>query len=325
MNLYLLRLLNYPLELASALLRWAYGRKLLPRYEAPLPVISVGNITMGGTGKTPLVAALGATLLARGKRPAILTRGYRRQGRAPLVLHGPKQIVDVREAGDEPSLLARLLPQVPVVVDADRRRGASTALALGASHLLLDDGFQHHRLARQLDLAVVQAADPLGRLVPRREGPRALCAASRVVAVGEPEEQDIAIACLRRYHPLPPFPAALRPVGWVWGEQRRDVSSLAGQRVFAFAGIANPERFFRLLSRLGAQLVGTARFSDHHAFTAPELAWILAQADRHRAVPLTTGKDHVRLPQSMAKDVAFLEVALIPLEGSFEELLAPLG
>jgi len=319
----LLRLVNFPLEAANALLRWAWGNELLPRHQAPLPVVSVGNIAMGGTGKTPLVAALAATLLARGARPAILTRGYRRQGKAPLVLRGDPQ-GRFREAGDEPSLLARMLPQVPVVVDANRFRGAGTALALGATHLLLDDGFQHHRLARQLDLVVVRAADPLGRLSPRREGPWALRAASRVVAVGEPEEQETAAACLRRYHPLPPFPAALRAVGWIREGQRQELQALAGQRVFAFAGIANPERFFRLLSQLGAQLVGTARFADHHAFSPAELAGILAQADRHRALPITTAKDHVRLPQTVADRVAFLEVALVPLAGSFADLLAPL-
>lgn len=320
----LLRLVNAPLELAAALRRHAYLCGLRQSHEAPVPVISVGNIAMGGTGKTPLVEALATTLLGQGARPAILTRGYRRQSKSPLVLK-PGQEVPWTLAGDEPTLLARRLPGVLVVVDADRVRGATIALQAGATHLLLDDGFQHLRLRRHVDLVVVRAEDPLARGCLRREGPRALAHATRLVCVGEAKAQEEAARLLQPYHPVPPFPVALRPVAWFWQGQRRSLDELSQRKVLAFAGIAGPSRFFHTLHQLGAQVVGQHAFPDHHPFRPQELALLAKKAEQTAALLFTTAKDHVRLPLPWAQQVAYLEVTLVPLAGSFSQLLPPFG
>ncbi|MFN3414003.1 MAG: tetraacyldisaccharide 4'-kinase [Thermoanaerobaculum sp.] len=316
------RLFNAPFEGLNFLLRFAVSRGLLPRKTAPLSVISVGNITMGGTGKTPLVEALARTLVELGAKPAILTRGYKRQGKSTLVLQGDPG-PDWIKAGDEPSLLAKRLPHVPVVVDADRLRGARQAFSLGATHALLDDGFQHWPLARDLDLVVVDAKDPLGRKSWRREGPRALAFASRIVCVGKPAEQEAARTTLSRYHPLPPFPVCLQASGFFWQGRLRPLPELSGQKLLAFAGIAHPARFFRTLAETGAQLVVTKPFPDHHPYTRGELELLLEEAKRQGAIPMTTAKDAVRLPQDLMPEVAVLEVSLVPLQEPFTALLSP--
>lgn len=317
------RLCNAPFEGLNFVLRYAFGHGLLPRKTAPLPVISVGNITMGGTGKTPLVEALARTLLELGAKPAILTRGYRRLGTSTLVLRGDPGPAWA-QAGDEPSLLAKKLPQVPVVVDKNRLRAAQHALSLGATHALLDDGFQHWPLARDLDLVVVDAKDPLGCATWRRERPWALGFASRVVCVGEPAEQENAQRLLSRYHPLPPFAVAAKPQGFFWENQLQPLSQLAGQKLFAFAGIAHPARFFQALVKAGAELCAHVAFPDHHPYTREELQALLSQARRHAALPITTAKDAVRLPQDLAPQVAVLEVSLVPQEEPFTHLLKPI-
>lgn len=316
------RVLNAPFEGANYLIRAALTHGLWPRRRAPLPVISVGNITMGGTGKTPLVEALARTLMELGQKPAVLTRGFKRRGNAPLVLQGDPGPAWVR-AGDEPSLLARKLPRVPVVVDADRRRGAKHALDLGATHAILDDGFQHWPLARELDLVVVDARDPLGRSAWRREGPGALAFASRIVCVGEEGQQETARRLLSRYHPMPPFAAALRPQGFVWHGRLCPVAELCGRKVLAFAGIANPSRFFQGLAAAGAHVVAAVPFPDHHPYTRRQLETLLVRARTRDAIPITTAKDQVRLPLDVAEEVAVLEVALVPLEEDFASLLGP--
>ncbi|OYV89185.1 MAG: tetraacyldisaccharide 4'-kinase, partial [Acidobacteria bacterium 21-70-11] len=159
----------------------AYRIGLRRVHHAGVPVISVGNIAFGGTGKTPLVAALARVLLAAGARPAILTRGYGRREKQPVLVQGGENATWER-VGDEPALLARALPEVPIVVDADRVRGAATAIReAAATHLILDDGFQHWRLGRDLDIVVVEASDPFGAKAPRREHPDALGRADAIV------------------------------------------------------------------------------------------------------------------------------------------------
>lgn len=316
------RLLNAPFEGFNFVLRFALSRGLWRRKTAPLPVISVGNITMGGTGKTPLVEALARTLLELGERPAILTRGYRRQGTSTLVLQGDPGPA-WSQAGDEPSLLAKKLPQVPVVVDKNRLRAAQKALSLGATCALLDDGFQHWPLARDVDLVVVDAKDPLGSTTWRREGPRALGFASRIVCVGEPAHQESARRLLARFHPLPPFAVAAKLAGFFWENRLQPVSHLAGQKLLAFAGIAHPSRFFHALATAGAQLVATVAFPDHYPYTREELQALLLRARRHGALPITTAKDAVRLPQDLAPEVAVLELVLVPQGEPFANLLSP--
>ncbi|MFH1175770.1 MAG: tetraacyldisaccharide 4'-kinase, partial [Acidobacteriota bacterium] len=161
------------LEAINAAAFGLYRAGLRRSRRAGATVISVGNLALGGAGKTPLVAALAGELLRLGMRPAILTRGYGRRAQETVFTQGGAPSWE--EVGDEPALLARLLPDVPLAVGADRWRGSELMLAQrSVTHFILDDGFQHWRLERELDIVVLDGADPFSRRRPRREGPGAL-------------------------------------------------------------------------------------------------------------------------------------------------------
>jgi tetraacyldisaccharide 4'-kinase len=309
---------------AAAYATYRFG--LRRRERAAVPVISIGNIAFGGTGKTPLVAALARTLLAAGQRPAILTRGYRRRGSAP-VLMWKGQPAGWQQVGDEPALLARALPDVPIVVDADRVRGAATAVReTGATHLLLDDGFQHWRLARDLDIVAVEASDPVCATAPRREHPDALARAHAIVLsrVADRTEAAAAMAVLGPYAPEARFLATrLAARGLHRGGERQPAEVLDGVSVIAMAGIASPQGLVHTLGDLGAIITDMKFYSDHHRYSRREVEKILAEADSAGSLVVTTAKDIVKLPPDLAARVAWLEVEAVPLLGTFEELLLP--
>ena len=146
----------------------AYRRGWIESTQLDVPVISVGNLTFGGTGKTPTVIALARDLVRKGRHPAVLTRGYKRVDDAQTVVVGPDPKQAASEVGDEPLEMAHRLPGVPIVVDADRARGGNQAQRLGADVVVLDDGFHHRRLERDLDIVLIDAGDPFGggRLPP---------------------------------------------------------------------------------------------------------------------------------------------------------------
>jgi tetraacyldisaccharide 4'-kinase len=314
------------LEAVNAAARTTYRLGLRKSERAAVPVISVGNIACGGTGKTPLVAALARTLLAAGAKPAILTRGYRRRESGPVLIWEARP-TGWEQVGDEPALLARALPAVPIVVDPDRVRGAATAVReTGATHLLLDDGFQHWRLARDLDIVVVEASDPFCASAPRREHPNALARAHAVVLshAADATEARAAMAVLGAYAPNATFVATkLEARGLHRGAERQPGEALNGVKVLAMAGIASPQGFIHTLGDLGASIVDVRFYSDHHRYSRREVQKILDQADRDGVLVVTTAKDIVKLPPDLAARLAWLEVEAVPLFGSFEELLKP--
>jgi tetraacyldisaccharide 4'-kinase len=290
----------------------AYDRRLLPIGGAGVPVVSVGNLTLGGTGKTPLVAWLARAVAAHGLRPAIVSRGY-------AAARG--------ERSDEAAELAIVLPDVPHVANRDRVAGARAAAAAGAEVAVLDDGFQHRRLARDLDIVAVDATDPFGggRLFPRgllREPLSGLARAGAVVltratAVDAPRRRDIrrqlAAACGGR---LPPVwvEAAHRPVHLRSAtSDTQPLDRVVGARVAAFAGIGNPAAFRATLETLGATLVGFRSFPDHHAYTPVDLRALGDWATGLRAdLVVTTLKDLVKVRADRLGDrpLFALEVAL---------------
>jgi len=326
---------NWPLALlgltdlvegVNALANFAYRHRLKKTHAAEVPVISVGNIAFGGTGKTPLVAALARTLLAAGAKPAILTRGYRRREKAPVTVRGGDD-ASWERVGDEPALLARALPDVPIVVDPDRVRGAATAVReCGVTHLILDDGFQHWRLARNLDIVVAEAGDPLCSRRPRREHPNALARADAIVLTRAADLTEVraAIAVLGAYAPEALILAAtVEARAVVQGGERRQPDVLKGVSVVAMAGIASPEGFVNTLGDIGARIVDMKFFPDHHRYTRQEVEAVIAEADAAGAVVATTGKDAVKLPPDLLARVAWVDVDAVPVMGSFGELLAP--
>jgi tetraacyldisaccharide 4'-kinase len=315
--------LSLPLEAVNAVVHFLYANGALRTHRAVAPVLSIGNIAIGGTGKTPLVAALARELVARGRRPAILTRGYRRRGHEPVVAVGHHSLPwDV--LGDEPALLSRALPDVPVVVDPDRVRGASTAVtSMDADVLLLDDGFQHWRLGRDVDVAAVDARDPLCRQRPRRESPRALRRADAIVVTGAERGNAAEAMLLLAEH----APRALltqstnRATSLHRGEERLDTEALRGARVLAVAGIASPERFFATLEDLGAVLVECVRRPDHHVHTAAEVRALLARASARDAEIVMTAKDAIKLPTDLAAAVSWLEIESVLRPNDLTRLL----
>jgi tetraacyldisaccharide 4'-kinase len=287
---------------------------LTPARVEGLRVLSVGNLTVGGTGKTPAVAWLAAALAARGARVAVLSRGYGRRERRALRVEPAHSAAEV---GDEPLLLARALPGVPVYVGPDRVQLAHRARAEGADWALLDDGFQHRRLARDVDLVVVDAASPFGNGLLLPAGPlrEPVSAARRATAVW--------LRCDRADAPVPaPWAhlpviraahlpgAVLDPAG-----ARHPLAVLAGRRVLAFAGLARPRGFFASLSALGAEVVQARAFADHHAYSREELKRLAGEASRLGAQCITTAKDAVRLPQG-ALDAWVLEQRVEVLDGA---------
>jgi tetraacyldisaccharide 4'-kinase len=294
-----------------------------------VPVISVGNLTFGGTGKTPTVIALARDLVRMGRRPAVLTRGYKRLDEGQVVVVGPDPRQTAAEVGDEPLEMARRLPGVPVIVDADRARGGAEAQRLGADVVLLDDGFQHLRLERDLDLVLIDAGDPWGggRLPPLgrlREPAVALERADAVLITKTPAEwRPVAAEIERVVDRVAPrlqvFISRMRPSRvHVPGQGWRGPEVLSGQRVMAFAALGRPDGFADTLAETGAEIAATRWFPDHHTYTDQELSDIVDQAAAASAVPVTTAKDAVKLPPDAEPWV--VEVVIEPVEGSWNGL-----
>jgi tetraacyldisaccharide 4'-kinase len=286
-----------------------YGRIALTRrawYERPgarrrlgRPVISVGNLSVGGTGKTPLVAAIAAWLVAIGERPAILSRGYARtvSRREPTVVSdGARILTDVAHAGDEPLMLARAVPGARVVVCAERHAaGVVAETTLGATVHVLDDGFQHLPLARDLDIVVTAAGTlasdavlPKGRL---REPVSALARAGMLVVVGATDDEAAAEA--RTYGVACGLGATRRlgaPVAVQGDVPGRD------RALVAMAGIGQPAQFVDALTADGWTVVETCAYPDHHWYTPADLSAVARRVAAAGAWGVaTTDKDAVRL------------------------------
>ena len=306
-----------------------YERRPASRARLPRPVISVGNIVVGGSGKTPVVAALAAVLIRLGHRPAILSRGYgrtNRPGEVVVVSDGTSPLVPVEQSGDEPQMLARDLAGVPIVVCADRfRAGVAAIERFDPTALILDDGFQHLQLARTIDLLVISPADlseqvlPSGRL---REPLSAARTADAVLVFGDADDAHRVAGAVgvsrsftvtRSIHPLRLLSDKAGPP-----EGGLHVALLppAGAQVAAVAGIARPERFFDSL-RHSHDIVSEQVFADHHWFTDADVRDAERQAREHGAVAVvTTAKDAVRLERHRA--AMSLPWAILPIQVSIE-------
>ena len=284
-----------------------YDAGILKPRSLPCPVIAIGNLTVGGTGKTPIAAWVAGSLRDTGRRVAVLSRGYgRRGGGTRLVSDGRQILLEADRAGDEPYLIARDTPGVVVAVGADRAAAASLVrAATGAPDLIvLDDGFQHRRLRRDLDIVLVDGVDPWGngRMLPRgplREPVKSLERADAIVVTRSTGTMPPELAAaLDRYNPRARvMHCRLESDGFLRVEgDPVDPAALRGFATFVFSGIARPERFEDDVRRLGLRIVGTRRFADHHRYRAADLREIEAAARTAGAGSLTTTeKDLVRI------------------------------
>jgi len=309
-------------RLGIALRRAAYRRGWLKTRRLNRPVVSVGNITTGGTGKTPLVAYIARRLLAHGFRPGILTRGYGRGGGADIIALGRdrEQKVSPREVGDEPALLARMLPGVPIVVCADRYRGGQVAEERFEVDVhLLDDGFQHWALERDVDIVTLDVTQELSDrdLLPagrQREPCSALERADLIVftrtEIGDPQASEEPV---RRMNPRAAFfhcRTRLRELVDVSTGQIHPPGAFQGEPVVAFCGVGNPRAFFEDLRKWGLTVAAKYSFRDHHVYSGKDLLPIMLKLEKSGARALvTTEKDALNLPSLKRGDPPILACA----------------
>src|SRR3954463_4142391 len=325
-----LQLCSYLFSGIVQLRLWLYRHRIFHDHPLGCLVVVVGNLTVGGTGKTPVVEMFAKALRDRGRKVAILSRGYK--SKAPplwqkwwfwlnhteeppprIVSDGEKVLLDSEVAGDEPFMLARNLPGIVVLVDKNRvKSGAFAIKRFGCDTLILDDGFQYLPLKGRLNLLLVDKTNPFGNghLLPRgilREPIKHLRRASYVFltksnGTRDPELERLIdahnpgvdiIECAHRPQYLQRFGVAPDAPGG-----REPLTFLKGKRVFAFSGIATPESFEKFLRDLGAVLVGRERFLDHYRFAEEDLAELAAAAKRDDAeFMVTTEKDAVRISE----------------------------
>ena len=302
---------------------WLYRNRILRDQPLGCLVVVVGNLTVGGTGKTPIVEMFAKALRERGRKVAILSRGYKSKAppfwqkwwfwlnhtdEAPprVVSDGETVLLDSEFAGDEPFMLARNLPGVVVLVDKNRvKAGAYAIKRFGCDTLILDDGFQYLPLKGRLNLLLVDKTNPFGNgfMLPRgilREPIKHLQRASYVFLTKSRGHRDEELeAMIRRFNPRAEIiecahkPQYLQNIA---SAERLPLTALAGRRIGAFSGIAAPESFEAFLRETGAKLDYTRRFLDHYRFTPEDLAAVFAEA-RQAEVEfiITTEKDAVRI------------------------------
>jgi tetraacyldisaccharide 4'-kinase len=306
------RISLFPLSLLSIPYGWAvearvlfYNMGLLRAKRLPCPVISVGNISVGGTGKTPLVMFLARGLRERGITIAILSRGYKRkQSPDPLVSDGQRLFLSPEEAGDEPYLMATALKDVPILVSKDRFITGQTALQrFGVRGLLLDDGYQHLQLHRDLNIVLIDSHIGFGddHLLPRgilREPLSHLRRADLFVLtkVEDPKASLPLEMKLRKIHPQAQvLHSHYEPIGLISPKgEKEDLQTLRGKKILALSGIANPDYFSSLLKRCGMEIAKEAIFPDHHFYTTGDLASI-QESSKGMDQVVTTEKDMLKL------------------------------
>lgn len=289
----------------DAVTRWRFARAQPAR--GAIPVICVGNLTAGGSGKTPAALVIAALLRRNGRKPAFLSRGYGGSEAGPLLVDPARH--GAGEVGDEPLLLAA---ESIAIVARDRVAGLGEAERIGADCLIMDDGLQNPSLEKTLALAVVDGEAgigngkviPAGPLRARLDFQFSLIDALIVVGQGS---AGAALALKAHAQKIPVFGARLEAL---------DGEALAGKKVLAFAGIGRPEKFFASLEAAGAEITASRAFGDHHVFSGAECGELLALAERDGALPVTTTKDMARLAgggaaqKALAEKTQVLSVAL---------------
>ncbi|MBA4372636.1 MAG: tetraacyldisaccharide 4'-kinase [Thermodesulfovibrio sp.] len=310
-------------------LSWQQRRNLADRKRLPCRVISIGNITVGGTGKTPATMALAQEALKRSLAPVILTRGYRGTARGPcFVTTGSGPLLSAGEAGDEPYLMARRLSGIPIVKGPDRYKSGIFALdrirlqdqAAGSETLfLLDDGFQHSRLFRDMDIVLLDAEDPFGgnRLLPfgRLREPLAALERADIIVVtksgikmdGRGPAIEKTLNSVREYNTKAGlYIADHLPVSATDRCGREQpLRILAGKKIFGFCGIGSPGSFLKTLKDTGAEVAGFRPFRDHHRYTPADIAGLAKEAGELKCEWIvTTEKDiikieHLDLPENI--------------------------
>lgn len=312
-----------------------YRKGLLKRQGFEVPVISVGNLVLGGTGKTPLVLYIADLIQQQGKKPAILSRGYKGSAADPvnIVSTTSEILLDAGKAGDEPRFLAEKLPGVPVLTGKKRRLTGRIAIDdFKADVLILDDGFQHLAVHRDLDLVLFSAEKLLGngRVLPGGELREPLSALKRASAFimtsscgpASSKADELSSFLNRQFPGIPVFAASYKPNKFLFkihGKKTSTVSQreAASMPLFGFCGIAGPESFRKTLLESNIQLKGFRTFADHHAYSEADISSLVQAARNSGAAGLiTTEKDQVKLRRIMPDEtLLFIQpVELVPAD-----------
>ena len=325
-----------------------YGTGILRRHPLGIQVISIGNVTAGGTGKTPVTEIFARTLAAEGRKVAILSRGYRRKEAPwwqrvftqvvdpPLVVSDGKHVLlDSATGGDEPYMLASNLPGVAVIVDRNRvKAGRYAVKRLGCNTLILDDGFQYQKLKHSIEVVLVDSSNPFGNgnLLPRgilREPARNIRRADIIFLTKCKGDVSAVKEEIRRYNATAEIVEcnhASRVLKDVWSREEFPLEWLRGKTVCTLSGIASPKGFENSLRHLGAKVVWCERYADHHRYDSSEVLYALNRtADMGADALVTTEKDAVRFPRLETSPVRclYLRIAIEILAGgeSFTQII----
>lgn len=320
---------------------WLYDHAFMPQFPLGCQVISVGNVTAGGTGKTPVVEILARTLTEEGRKVAILSRGYRSKKRSAtergprIVSDGRHVLLDSEMGGDEPFMLARNLPGVAVLVDKDRVKSGRYAVAnFGSDVLLLDDGFQYRRLKHSHEIVLVDSTNPFsnGHLLPRgtlREPASHIKRADIIFMTKSNGDTALLRARIKKLNPSATITECRHCPKFfknAYSDDQISLDALNGKKVVALSGIASPQSFEASLQKMGATIISRERFSDHYRYRPQEILDIIAAADELGAdYILTTEKDAVRLPHLESPKVPIyymrMEIEILNGYGNFKELV----
>lgn len=284
---------------------WGLRRKLKKTkpYRSKIPVVCIGNLVMGGVGKTPLAVSVAEYFKMNGMRPVFLTRGYG-GGLSNVLVDLDKHTA--KDTGDEALLLARI---APTIVDADRARGAKTAEKIGADVIIMDDGFQNPQLVKDLSFVVFDGRYGFGNGKVFPAGPLrepvedGLQRADAFIVVGK-DKAGIKEWIDKRFMSLP-F------IGTHIEQDVAKIAQLSGKKVFAFAGIGYPDKFFDMLKDYGCEVVETQAFSDHYPYTDEDMTDLIARADKLEAILVTTAKDGVRIAPRFLPQVQIVEAYMV--------------
>ena len=339
-------------QVAVKIRRWLYNIRILRDKTLGVQVIAIGNLTVGGTGKTPVVEKFARELRDEGRNVAILSRGYRskpapfhiwllnkillREDQNPprVVSDGKSLLLDSDSAGDEPYMLASNLRDVIVLVDKDRVKSGRYAIEkFGCDTLLLDDGFQYwHLRGRRHDVVLIDCQQPFGNehLLPRgtlREPPSHLARAHTIFITKSDGNTAELRERITKLNPSAPIIECIhRPLYFedVFTGERKGLELLAGKKVASLSGIAQPESFEQSLVKLGGELVYSKRFADHHRFTQQEILNAINRAKKRQAeIIVTTQKDAVRFPKIDRRDLPFyfmrVEIQIVSGANDFQD------
>jgi len=339
-------------QVAVKIRRWLYNWRILRDTTLGVQVIAIGNLTVGGTGKTPVVEKFARELRDAGRNVAILSRGYRskpapfhqrllnkillREDQTPprVVSDGKSLLLDSEMAGDEPYMLASNLKDVVVLVDKDRVKSGRYAIQkFGCDTLLLDDGFQYWDLrGRRHDVVLIDRQQPFGNehLLPRgtlREPPSHLARAHTIfITKSDGKTAELRERIARLNSTAAVIECIHQPLYFedVFTGERKGLDLLTGKKVASLSGIAQPESFEQSLVKLGGELVYSKRFADHHRFTQQEILNAINRAKKRQAeIIVTTQKDAVRFPKIDRRDVPFyfmrVEIKIVAGANDFQD------